>query len=129
MITHFTGLTLKTVSIQGVKQFYHGLLQFPVVRESEAEIAFQPTPDFTLVFEEVFEPIAPAHIAFEVAFSQFDSTVRSLAEQVPLLKWPDGNVVEPFDSGVNVYFRDGDGKFAGVYRPSGFKGRGSDPER
>ncbi|ETT66286.1 VOC family protein [Paenibacillus sp. FSL H8-0457] len=129
MITHFAGLTLRTVSIEGVKQFYHGLLQFPVVRESEAEIAFQPTPDFTLVFEEVFEPIAPAHIAFEVAFSQFDSTVRSLAEQVPLLKWPDGKVVEPFDSGVNVYFRDGDGNLLefiahpdlkeGVLTPSG----------
>ena len=109
MITHFAGLKLKTVSIQGVKQFYHGLLHFPVASESEVEIVFQPTPDFTLAFEEAYEPIAPAHIAFEVPYSQFESMLQKLAEQVPLLKWPDGEAVERFDTGVNVYFKDGDG--------------------
>lgn len=109
MITHFAGLKLKTLSIQGVKQFYHGLLHFPVTRESEVEIEFQPTPDFSLVFEEVFAPISPVHIAFEVSYSQFESSMRKLAEQLPLLQWPDGEVVERFDSGVNMYFKDGDG--------------------
>lgn len=109
MITHFAGLKLKTVSIQGVKQFYNGLLHFPIASESEVEVVFQPTPDFTLAFEEAYEPIAPAHIAFEVPYSQFESLIQKLAEQVPLLKWPDGEVVERFESGVNVYFKDGDG--------------------
>jgi len=109
MITHFAGLKLKTVSIQGVKQFYHDLLHFPVAREEENEIEFQPTPDVTLTFEEASEPVTPVHIAFEVAFSQFELIVQKLGEQVPLLKWPDGKIVEHIDSGANVYFRDGDG--------------------
>ncbi|MGY5344207.1 VOC family protein [Paenibacillus glucanolyticus] len=109
MITHLAGLKLKTLSIQGVKQFYHGLLHFPITRENEVEIEFQPTPDFSLVFEEVFEPLSPVHIAFEVSYSRFNSTIQQLAEQLPLLQWPDGEVVEWFDSGVNAYFKDGDG--------------------
>lgn len=129
MITHFAGLKLKTVSIQGVKQFYHGVLHFPVARESEVEIVFQPTPDFTLTFEEAFEPIAPVHLAFEVASSQFESAIRKLSEQIPLLKWPNGEAIDHFDSGVNVYFKDGDGHLLefiahhdlreGVLAPSG----------
>ncbi|KOP67871.1 hypothetical protein AMS62_23410 [Bacillus sp. FJAT-18019] len=129
MITHFAGLKLKTVSIQGVKQFYHGVLHFPVARESEVEIVFQPAPDFTLTFEEAYEPIAPVHLAFEVASSQFDLAVRKLSEQIPLLKWPNGEAVDRFDSGVNMYFKDGDGHLLefiahddlreGVLAPSG----------
>lgn len=109
MITHYAGLKLKTVSIQGVKQFYHGVLQFPVASESEVEIVFQPTPDFTLTFQETYEPIAPVHIAFEVARSKFEYAVQKLSEQIPLLKWPNGEAVDRFESGVNVYFKDGDG--------------------
>lgn len=109
MITHFACLKLKTVSIQGVKQFYHDLLHFPVARESENEIEFQPTPDFTLKFEEAGEPITSVHMAFEVAYSQFEFIVQKLGEQMPLLKGPDGKIVASIDSSVNVYFRDGDG--------------------
>jgi len=132
MITHFASLKIKTVSIQGVKQFYHDLLHFPVVKESETEIEFQPAPDFSLKFEEASEPIVPVHIAFEVAYSQFEIIVQKLGEQVPLLKWPDGKIVEQIDSGVNVYFRDGDGNLlefiahpylkAGVLAPYGTYG-------
>lgn len=93
----------------GVKQFYHDLLHFPVTRESGNEIEFQPTPDFTLKFEEAGEPITPVHMAFEVAYSQFEFIVQKLGEQMPLLKGPDGKIVASIDSSVNVYFRDGDG--------------------
>lgn len=132
MITHYAGLKLKTVSIQGVKQFYHGVLHFPVASESEVEIVFQPTPDFTLTFQETYEPIAPVHMAFEVASSKFEYAVQKLSEQIPLLKWPNGEAVDRFESGINVYFKDGDGHLLefiahddlreGVLAPSGSYG-------
>jgi catechol 2,3-dioxygenase-like lactoylglutathione lyase family enzyme len=110
MITHFAGLQLNTVSKQAVKQFYEGQLQFPVVSESEQEISFQPTSHFTLSFKEVGEPLSPAHIAFEVPFSEFDASVAFLrAVGIPILTWSDGREVDEFETGKNIYFRDGDG--------------------
>jgi len=110
MITHFAGLTLNTVSIQGVKQFYHHQLGFPIQSSSKHTITFLPTPDLTLMFEEVLEPLSPSHFAFEVPYSQFDVLVDQLqARGITLLTWPDGEAVKAFETGVNVYFRDGDG--------------------
>ncbi|SDW96807.1 VOC family protein [Paenibacillus sp. CF384] len=111
MVTHFSRLQLQTFSIQGVKQFYHEQLAFPVSYESDTEIHFQPTPSVTLCFTEGSEPTAPAHIAFEVATSGFDAAVNWLGDHnVALLKWPDGRIVDGFGgTGKNVYFRDGDG--------------------
>ena len=110
MITHFAGLNLNTVSIQGVKQFYHHQLGFPIQSSSKYTITFQPTPDMTLTFEENQEPISPAHFAFEVSYSQFDVLVDQLhARGITLLTWPDGEAVKAFETGINVYFRDGDG--------------------
>ncbi|MBP3966945.1 VOC family protein [Paenibacillus lignilyticus] len=111
MVTHFSRLQLHTFSIPGVKQFYHEQLAFPISHESDTEIHFQPLPSITLCFTEGLEPNAPAHIAFEVAASGFDAAVGWLRNQnVTLLKWPDGRIVDEFDSrGRNVYFRDGDG--------------------
>lgn len=113
MITHFAGLQLNTVSKQGVKQFYHDKLGFPVSFETEDEIRFQPTEQFTLSFKEAFKPISPAHIAFEVPYSAFDADVGLLRTAgIPILKWPDGReTVDRFESGDNrnIYFRDGDG--------------------
>lgn len=110
MITHFAGLQLHTVSKLAVKQFYYDQLQFPVVFESETAITFQPTPDFALTFTEAFEPIAPAHIAFEVPYSEFEASaafVRSAG--ISPLKWPAGHEIDDFETGRNIYFRDGDG--------------------
>ncbi|WP_152396155.1 VOC family protein [Paenibacillus guangzhouensis] len=110
MITHFAGLRLNTMSIQGVKQFYHHQMGFPIQSSSKYTITFQPTPDLTLAFEEVQEPISPAHFAFEVPYSQFGALVDQLqARGITLLTWPDGEAVKTFETGVNVYFRDGDG--------------------
>lgn len=110
MITHFARLQLNTVSIQGVKQFYHDLLRFPIIYESDNEIRFLPTEYFTLAFKETAEPIAPAHFAFEVPYSEFENVVKWIVEEhISLLKWADGRIVDIFETGKNVYFRDGDG--------------------
>ncbi|MGQ7887339.1 VOC family protein [Paenibacillus sp. WC2504] len=131
MITHFLQLQLNTVSVQGVKQFYHGQLRFPIVYESDNEIAFQPTEYFTLSFIETAESLAPAHFAFEVPYSEFENVVNWLqsAGGVTLLKWPDGRIIDDFETGMNVYFRDGDGNLLeiithhyikeGILAPSG----------
>ncbi len=78
MITHFSELQLNTVSVQGVKQFYHDQLRFPIVFESDNEIYFQPTEYFTLSFKEVVEPLVPVHFAFEVPYSEFENVVNWL---------------------------------------------------
>jgi Predicted ring-cleavage extradiol dioxygenase len=109
MITHFAGLRLHTVSIPGVKQFYRDILGFPIVMEAEGEIRFRPTDSFELAFEESEEPIAPVHFAFEVPFSAFDDIANKLRRTVPLLSWEDGTTLNRFETGKNVYFRDGDG--------------------
>ncbi|MDR6885221.1 glyoxalase/bleomycin resistance/dioxygenase family protein [Bacillus sp. 3255] len=130
MITHFALLQLNTVSIQGVKQFYHEQLRLPIVNESDNEICFQPNPYFTLSFKEAMEPLAPAHFAFEVPFSEFKAVVNWLCESgISLLKWSDGRIIDNFETGRNVYFRDGDGNLLeiiahtyvreGVLPPSG----------
>ncbi|NOU96776.1 glyoxalase/bleomycin resistance/dioxygenase family protein [Paenibacillus sp. LMG 31456] len=110
MITHFAQLQLNTVSLQGVKQFYHDQLRFPIIHESDNEIHFQPTDSFSLSFKEVAEPLAPAHLAFEIPDSEFENVVSWLQkERISLLKWSDGRIIDNFETGRNVYFRDGDG--------------------
>jgi len=111
MITHYTDLQLNTVSLQGVKQFYNGLLGIPIVFETETEIRLQVTSFTTLTFTEAYEPIAPAHFAFEVPYSAFSAVAAFLKEEagIPILSWPDGREIVEFDTGVNAYFRDGDG--------------------
>ncbi|GAA4844201.1 hypothetical protein GCM10023310_22690 [Paenibacillus vulneris] len=111
MITHFSELQLNTVSVQGVKQFYHDQLRFPILFESDNEICFQPTEYFTLSFKEGVEPLAPVHFAFEVPYSEFENVVNWLqsAGGITLLKWSDGRIIDDFGTGMNVYFRDGDG--------------------
>ncbi|XEC93810.1 VOC family protein [Paenibacillus tarimensis] len=110
MITHFSHLDLNTVSVEAAKQFYHDQLQFPIVTQSDREISFKPTEYFTLTFKQSFEPLAPAHIAFEVPYSEFANVYRQLRQKnIHVLKWPDGKIVDDFGKGKNVYFRDGDG--------------------
>lgn len=111
MITHFADLRLNTVSLQGVRQFYGGLLEFPISFESDIEIRFQATEFDSLTFVETFEPVSPAHCAFEVPFSAFSSVVAFLKDEarIPLLRWPDGREIDDFGTGINAYFRDGDG--------------------
>lgn len=95
---------------------YHDLLRFPVVSESEYEIRFQPTDHFTLSFEEANEPLSPAHFAFEVPYSDFESCAAYIRDAgIPILKWPDGSEVSGFDdSGKSIYFRDGDGNLVEI---------------
>lgn len=126
MITHFAGLKLQTVSIEGAKQFYHGILGFPVRLERSGEIHFQLTEICELQFVETADPIAPVHIAFEVPFSAFDEMVNKLARTIPLLSWEDGTKINRFETGQNVYFRDGDGHLLELLahssvRPDDFK--------
>ncbi|MDR6549916.1 VOC family protein [Paenibacillus qinlingensis] len=110
MITHYAGLQVPTVSLQGAKQFYCQQLKFPVISESEDEICFQPTDDFTLTCKETEIALHPVHIAFEVPYSEFDAVVSKLhAAGVTFLDWPDGRSIDQFETGKNVYFRDGDG--------------------
>ncbi|CAH1202155.1 hypothetical protein PAECIP111891_01996 [Paenibacillus allorhizoplanae] len=110
MITHYEQLQFNTVSIQGVKQFYSEQMQFPILLETKDEICFQPTENFKLSFKEAMEPIAPAHFAFEVPLSEFDNVVNLLKSKgIALLKWSDGRYIDDFETGKNVYFRDGDG--------------------
>lgn len=111
MITHFAELKLNTVSKEGVKQVYHGSLQFPICYETETEIRFQPTEQFTLTFMEVCKPVSPAHFAFEIAYSSFESSMDWIRKNgVSALTWPDGSETEE-SNGVSksIYFRDGDG--------------------
>mgnify|MGYP001424547061 CR=1 FL=1 len=114
MITHFADFRLHTVSLNGVRQFYNERLGFPVAFESDREIRFQVTRDTTLTFAEAYEPVTPAHFAFEVPYSAFSEVVAYMKEEagIPLLRWPDGREIDEFDesgAGINVYFRDGDG--------------------
>ncbi|MEC0270965.1 glyoxalase/bleomycin resistance/dioxygenase family protein [Paenibacillus anseongense] len=131
MITHFARVELNTVSIQGVKQFYGNQLQFPVSFEAVDEIHVQPADHCTLVFKEDNQPLSPAHVAFEVPFTAFDDIVDLLQKAgVTLLQWSDGRSVDEFETGRNVYFRDGDGNLlevvahtyvqGGVLPPSGY---------
>jgi hypothetical protein len=38
MITHFSNIELQTLSIEGVKQVYADILQFPIVKQTETYI-------------------------------------------------------------------------------------------
>jgi catechol-2,3-dioxygenase len=78
MITHVADLRLHTVSLDGVRQFYNGLLGLPIASESEGEIRFRVTPFTTLAFAEAYEPVAPAHFAFEVPWSTFSDVIAYL---------------------------------------------------
>ncbi|MBW7455865.1 VOC family protein [Paenibacillus sepulcri] len=110
MITHYAGLQLNTVSIPSARQYYHERLLLPIVEESESRIEFRITEHCTIVFQEAYEPVAPAHLAFEVPYSEFDALVAFLkSRQVMIEKWPDGREVDHFGTGQNIYFRDGDG--------------------
>ncbi|MBA2941668.1 VOC family protein [Paenibacillus sp. CGMCC 1.16610] len=131
MITHFARVELNTVSIQGVKQFYGNQLQFPISFEAVDEIHLQPSEHCKLVFKEGGQPLCPAHMAFEVPFTAFDDIVNLLQKAgVTLLQWSDGRSVDEFETGKNVYFRDGDGNLLeilahtyvqeGVLPPSGY---------
>ncbi|MWC28963.1 VOC family protein [Paenibacillus sp. MMS18-CY102] len=113
MITHFNELKLQTVSIEAVKQFYHGRLGFTIEYESRNEIRFKLTDHATISFEEAYEPISPAHFAFEVPISQFGAAISCLQDKgISFLAWPDGRVIDEFETGKNVYFKDCDGNLA-----------------
>lgn len=110
MITHFADLELLTVSIEGVKQCYAKRLQFPILTESKDFIQFQITPFTTLSFKEAFEPISPAHFAFQVPYSHFDE-VAAFVQQSGLLvlSQEQGQYMDKTNGRKNLYFRDGDG--------------------
>ncbi|MBC6972925.1 glyoxalase/bleomycin resistance/dioxygenase family protein [Bacillus sp. Xin] len=110
MITHFSELKLQTVSIQGVEQVYAKRLGIPVLSKTDKQISFQLTPHVTLFFEEVYEPISPAHVAFQVPFSKFYETAKWVQESgLLIIEWEDGHEIDEEDGRLNLYFRDGDG--------------------
>lgn len=78
MITHISDIKLQTVSIEGVKQVYRDVLSFPIKKETASYIQFEVTPYTTISFQEVYEPIAPAHFAFEISYSKFHETAKWL---------------------------------------------------
>ena len=105
MITHFAELELQTVSINGTKQVYADRLGFPIQNEDGHSVTFEITPHTTLKFVERFEPIAPAHFAFQVSYAHFFDVVNVLQKNGVLC------ISEVRDSGFQrqLYFRDGDG--------------------
>lgn len=110
MITHFSELKLQTVSIQGVEQVYAKRLGIPVLSKTNKQISFKLTPYVTLVFEEAYEPISPAHFAFQVPFSKFYETAKRIQESgVLIVRWEDGHEIDEEEDRLNLYFRDGDG--------------------
>ncbi|HDR7612590.1 TPA: glyoxalase/bleomycin resistance/dioxygenase family protein [Bacillus mycoides] len=110
MITHISDIKLQTVSIEGVKQVYGDILSFPIKKETASFIQFEVTPYTTISFQEVYEPIAPAHFAFEIPFSKFHETARWLEGSGLLIaKWKDGHIIDEESGLFNLYFRDGDG--------------------
>ncbi|WP_270608335.1 MULTISPECIES: VOC family protein [Bacillus] len=110
MITHISDIKLQTVSIEGVKQVYKDILSFPIKKETASFIQFEVTPYTTISFQEVYEPIAPAHFAFEIPYSKFHGTARWLEESGLLIaKWKDGNTIGAENGLFNLYFKDGDG--------------------
>lgn len=110
MITHFSKLTLQTVSIQGVQQVYADRLGFTVLSKTDREITFKVTPHVSLSFVEASEPISPAHFAFQVPYSRFYESAKRIHESGLLIaKWADGHEIDEEDGRLNLYFRDGDG--------------------
>ncbi|QWG45131.1 glyoxalase/bleomycin resistance/dioxygenase family protein [Bacillus mycoides] len=110
MITHISDIKLQTVSIEGVKQVYGDILSFPIKKETASFIQFEVTSYTTISFQEVYEPIAPAHFAFEIPFSKFHETARWLEGSGLLItKWKDGHIIGEESGLFNLYFRDGDG--------------------
>ena len=58
----------------------------------------------------MYEPIAPAHFAFEIPYSKFHETARWLEESgLLVVKWKDGHIIDEEDGRFNLYFKDGDG--------------------
>ncbi|PQZ53236.1 glyoxalase/bleomycin resistance/dioxygenase family protein [Bacillus sp. MYb209] len=110
MITHISDIKLQTVSIEGVKQVYKDILSLPIKKETASFIQFEVTPYTTISFQEVYEPIAPAHFAFEIPYSKFHETARWLEGSGLLIaKWKDGHTIDEESGLFNLYFRDGDG--------------------
>ncbi|MGC4377521.1 glyoxalase/bleomycin resistance/dioxygenase family protein [Fictibacillus sp. Mic-4] len=110
MITHFADLELNTVSIQGVKQCYLNRLKLPIIYETADFIRFQITPFTTLSFKERYEPIAPAHLAFQVPYSLFDKVASFVLESgLLVLRQEHGQYIDETEGRKNMYFRDGDG--------------------
>lgn len=111
MITHFKDIELQTLSIEGAKQVYADILQFPIVRQTETYIQFRITPFTTISFIEVLEPITPNHFAFQVPTSSFEEVAAWLMKSgVHILKDREGKLVI-YHSAVSkaVYFKDSDG--------------------
>jgi hypothetical protein len=110
MITHIADLELQTLSIEGVKQVYGDRLCLPIVKETDSFVQFQVTPYTTISFRETFEPIKPAHFAFQVPFSTFYESAKWIRESGLLIaRWEDGREIDEEDGLLNMYFRDGDG--------------------
>ena len=110
MITHILDIKLQTVSIEGVKQVYRDILSFPIKKETESFIQFKVTPYTTISFQELYEPIAPAHFAFEIPYSKFHEVARWLEKSgLLIVKWKDGHTIDEESGRFNLYFRDGDG--------------------
>ena len=110
VITHFSQLKLQTVSIQGVKQVYGERLGIPIAFQTDTIISFAVTPYTTLSFEEVDEPISPAHFAFQVPYSRFHESARWVQQSgLLVVKWEEGQEIYEEGSLIKLYFRDGDG--------------------
>ena len=83
---------------------------FPHKKETTSFIQFEVTPYTTISFQEVYEPIASAHFAFEIPYSKFHETARWLEKSgLLIVKWKDGHTIDEESGRFNLYFRDGDG--------------------
>ncbi|CAM4273048.1 glyoxalase [Bacillus manliponensis] len=111
MITHFKDIELQTLSIEGTKQIYADILQFPITKRTDTYIQFQVTSFTTISFTEVLESIIPNHFAFQVPTSSFEEVANWLMKSgVHILKDTEGETII-YHSPVSkaVYFKDNDG--------------------
>lgn len=111
MITHFKDIELQTLSVEGAKQIYADILQFPIVKRTDTYIQFQITSFTTVSFTEVLEPIIPNHFAFQIPTSSFKEIANWLMKSgVHILKDREGEpVIHHSSVSKAVYFKDNDG--------------------
>ncbi len=100
-------IILFTENIEGQKQFYQEVLNFKLIHDTAAEIAFK-TGESTLTFR-YKEGVKPAHVAFNIPSDAIEEALHWLQERVTIL--PDGKyLISDFNSwqARAIYFYDAD---------------------
>ncbi|GEM_PF-3409103 len=83
---------------------------FPLLEETADRVAFRITPSKTFRFDRTEETVSPAHLAFEVRHSTFESSSR-LIEEAGLAVSEVRETTHTFQR----YFKDADGNLLEIY--------------